>query len=118
LRAWLLQRPTSPVKTSADPLNVRLPGRGAKIWKAGLMQSSTVAKKDPAALLALVDELLGAQRLILVSNRGPMEYHVQPSGELQPRRGSGGVVTALSGLTNYVDFTWIASAMGDRKSVV
>jgi trehalose 6-phosphate synthase len=48
-----------------------------------------------------------------------LEYHVQPSGELQPRRGSGGVVTALSGLTNYVDFTWIASAMGegDRRIV-
>ena len=82
------------------------------------MQGSTAARKDRAALWALVDELLGAQRLILVSNRGPMEYHVQPNGELQPRRGSGGVVTALSGLTNYVDFTWIASAMGegDRRT--
>ena len=82
------------------------------------MQGSTIAKKDPSALWALVDELLGQQRLILVSNRGPMEYHAQPSGEVQPRRGSGGVVTALSGLTNYVDFTWIASAMGegDRRA--
>jgi trehalose 6-phosphate synthase len=68
---------------------------------------------DRAALWELVDELLGSQRLILASNRGPMEYHVQPDGELQARRGSGGVVTALSGLTNYVDFTWIACAMGE-----
>ena len=81
------------------------------------MQSS-VAKADRASLWALVDELLGKQRLILASNRGPMEYHAQPGGELQPRRGSGGVVTALSGLTNYVDFTWIASSMGegDRRA--
>ena len=68
---------------------------------------------DRATVWTLVDELLGSQRLILASNRGPMEYHVQPDGGLQARRGSGGVVTALSGLTNYVDFTWIASAMGE-----
>ena len=82
------------------------------------MQSSTAIKRDRSALWALVDELLEQQRLILVSNRGPMEYHVQPGGELHPRRGSGGVVTALSGLTNYVDFTWVASAMGegDRRA--
>jgi len=75
-------------------------------------------KHQRGVLWALVDELLGSQRLILASNRGPMEFHVQPDGDLQPRRGSGGVVTALSGLTNYVDFTWIASAMGegDRRA--
>ena len=79
------------------------------------MQSSTNAHDS---LKALADDLLRDQRLILVSNRGPMEYHVAPGGELQARRGSGGVVTALSGLTNHVDFTWIASAMseGDRRS--
>ncbi len=83
------------------------------------MQGSTVTKQDHDALWALVDDLLSNQRLILASNRGPMEYHmVQGSGsangsEPQARRGSGGVVTALSGLTNYVDFTWIASAMGE-----
>ena len=80
--------------------------------------SSTIAKRERGALWSLVDDLLGRQHLILASNRGPMEYHSAPSGELQHRRGSGGVVTALSGLTNYVDFTWIASAMGegDRRA--
>ena len=80
--------------------------------------SSTIAKRERGALWSLVDDLLGRQRLILASNRGPMEFHSSPSGELQHRRGSGGVVTALSGLTNYVDFTWIASAMGegDRRA--
>lgn len=80
--------------------------------------SASSGKDERSALWTLVDELLGSQRLILASNRGPMEFHVQPDGELQPRRGSGGVVTALSGLTNYVDFTWIASAMGegDRRA--
>ena len=72
-----------------------------------------VTGKGRSELWALVDGLLSQQRLILASNRGPMEYHAQPDGEIVPRRGSGGVVTALSGLTNYVDFTWIASAMGE-----
>ena len=82
------------------------------------MQSSTVAKRERGALWGLVDDLLGHQQLILASNRGPMEFHTSPDGELQHRRGSGGVVTALSGLTHYVDFTWIASAMGegDRRA--
>ena len=57
--------------------------------------------------------MLKDRRLILASNRGPVEYHVSPDGRLQAQRGSGGVVTALSTLTNYVDFTWVASAMGD-----
>ena len=77
------------------------------------MQSSTIASHQRGALWGLVDDLLSQQHLILASNRGPMEYHIGSGGELQPRRGSGGVVTALSGLTNYVDFTWIASAMGE-----
>ena len=84
-----------------------------------MTQGSTVAGHDRESLWTLVDELLHHQHLILASNRGPMEFHSGPDGELQARRGSGGVVTALSGLTNYVDFTWIASAMGegDRRVV-
>ena len=83
-----------------------------------IMQGVGVVDNERGALWALVDDLLKEQRLILVSNRGPMEYHVGPGGELQARRGSGGVVTALSGLTHYIDFTWIASAMGegDRRA--
>ena len=82
------------------------------------MQGTPEAGNNRNALWALADELLKDKRLILASNRGPMEHHVAPNGDLQPRRGSGGVVTALSGLTRHVDFTWIASAMGegDRRA--
>ena len=52
------------------------------------MQSATV-KHDHTALQALVSELLREQHLILVSNRGPMEYYAAQDGTLQPRRGSG-----------------------------
>ena len=77
------------------------------------MRVSAVVERRDAQFWELVDEMLGKRRLILVSNRGPVEHHVNSDGQLQARRGSGGVVTALSSLTNYVDFTWIASAMGE-----
>ncbi|MBN1862741.1 MAG: trehalose-6-phosphate synthase [Dehalococcoidales bacterium] len=60
---------------------------------------------------------LSPRRLILASNRGPIEYYLAEDGELQSRRGSGGVVTALSSLSKYLEIDWIASAMGqgDRE---
>ncbi len=48
-------------------------------------------------------------RLVLVSNRGPVTF--QDDGTV--RRGSGGLVTALTGLASHREATWIASAMSD-----
>src|SRR5919201_4822501 len=55
------------------------------------------------------------QKLIIVSNRGPVSYAVQ-HGEIHARRGGGGLVTALRSLVTHHDVTWIASVMseGDR----
>ncbi len=64
-------------------------------------------------LVDLYQELLAERRLILVSNRGPVEYRVAPNGELQLNRGTGGVVTALRGISKHVEVTWIASTMGE-----
>ena len=53
--------------------------------------------------------------LVLVSNRGPVTFDVDGSFT----RGTGGLVTALTGLASHRDAVWIASAMteGDvRKS--
>jgi trehalose 6-phosphate synthase len=47
--------------------------------------------------------------LVLVSNRGPVTY--QDDGSL--KRGTGGLVTALTGLASHRDAIWIASAMTD-----
>src|SRR3954466_7899114 len=47
--------------------------------------------------------------LVLVSNRGPVTY--QDDGSV--KRGTGGLVTALTGLASHRDATWIASAMTD-----
>jgi len=49
----------------------------------------------------------------MASNRGPVEYRFTENRELVARRGSGGVVTALSGLSRNLDLVWVASAMGE-----
>src|SRR3954447_15389181 len=57
----------------------------------------------------------GSAPLVLVSNRGPVTFDVDGSFT----RGTGGLVTALTGLASHRDAVWIASAMteGDvRKS--
>lgn len=71
-----------------------------------------------ARLGELCRKSLSGRRLILASNRGPVEYHLSQDGQLQAQRGSGGVVTALSGLSKYIEIDWIASAMGegDRRA--
>jgi trehalose 6-phosphate synthase len=51
------------------------------------------------------------RRLILVSNRGPVTFERDASGDLITRRGGGGLVTALTGLLRRRDALWIASAM-------
>jgi trehalose 6-phosphate synthase len=48
--------------------------------------------------------------LVLVSNRGPVTF--QEDGSL--KRGTGGLVTALTGLASHRDAVWIASAMTDQ----
>jgi trehalose 6-phosphate synthase len=48
--------------------------------------------------------------LVLVSNRGPVTFG--PDGEV--RRGTGGLVTALTGLASHREVTWIASAMTEE----
>jgi trehalose 6-phosphate synthase len=64
-------------------------------------------------LVDLCQELLSERRLILVSNRGPIEYRIAPNGELQLNRGTGGVVSVLRSISKYVEVTWIASTMGE-----
>jgi trehalose 6-phosphate synthase len=51
-----------------------------------------------------------ARPLVLVSNRGPVTF--QPGGEM--KRGTGGLVTALTGLASHREVLWVASAMTDE----
>jgi trehalose 6-phosphate synthase len=52
--------------------------------------------------------------LVLVSNRGPATFERGLDGTVSPRRGGGGLVTALTGLVHHRDATWVASGMTDE----
>jgi trehalose 6-phosphate synthase len=56
--------------------------------------------------------------LIIVSNRGPLQFERDGEGERTLRRGGGGLVTALSGLVSHREALWIASAMTDEDVAV
>jgi len=60
----------------------------------------------------------GRRSLIIVSNRGPVTFDRGPDGERVVRRGGGGLVTALRGLLEHHDVTWIAAATTDEDRVV
>jgi trehalose 6-phosphate synthase len=83
------RRPTAPVDTDAD-----------------------------GALGAAATALLGDRRLIIATNRGPVSFAAGADGKLRPRRGSGGLVTALGQVGRHVPITWVAAAMseGDRRA--
>src|SRR3990172_2732392 len=69
-------------------------------------------------LEALCQQMLAERRLVIASNRGPLEFAVEDDGSLSSRRGGGGMVTALTAATRFVPAVWIATAMtdGDRRA--
>ena len=71
------------------------------------------AAGSESALGAAAESLLGTRRLIIATNRGPISFAAAADGSLRPRRGSGGLVTALAGVRRHVPVTWVAAAMGD-----
>ncbi|HEY7060227.1 MAG TPA: trehalose-6-phosphate synthase [Chloroflexota bacterium] len=74
-----------------------------------------VTDESPAGL---TQGAAAGERLLLVSNRGPVTYDVTRDGRLRPTRGSGGVVTALEAVRGQRPVRWIACAMteGDRRA--
>ncbi len=61
-------------------------------------------------------QLMRAHRLIIASNRGPVEFQLTQEKTLKARRGAGGMVTALIDAGNRMEVTWVAMTMteGDR----
>jgi trehalose 6-phosphate synthase len=58
------------------------------------------------------------RKLIVVSNRPPVTFGRDPDGNRVPRRGGGGLVTALRSLVARHDVTWIAAAMSAEDRAV
>lgn len=57
--------------------------------------------------------VLENRSLIIASNRGPISWHFDEDGELKGQRGSGGLVTALTGMAHHLDACWIACTLSD-----
>ena len=53
-------------------------------------------------------------RVILVSNRGPVSFEAGEDGARVTRRGGGGLVSALSGLTRVTPILWVSAALTDE----
>jgi trehalose 6-phosphate synthase len=60
-----------------------------------------------------LETLLSGRSLIIVSNRGPVGFTHAEDGSTLIHRSGGGLVTALLGLANNINITWIASALND-----
>jgi trehalose 6-phosphate synthase len=58
-----------------------------------------------------------ASRLIIASNRGPVEYRLTRNKTLKPRRGAGGMVTALIDVASRMNMTWVAMAMTEGDHI-
>lgn len=57
------------------------------------------------------------RRILVASNRGPVTFAETDQGELEPKRGSGGLVTGLGASVQATGGLWVAAAMseGDRQ---
>ncbi|MBO0892970.1 MAG: trehalose-6-phosphate synthase [Acidimicrobiales bacterium] len=63
----------------------------------------------------------GGGPIVLVSNRGPIQFGLEADGRRVRRRGAGGLVTALEGVTARLvdeDSVWVCSAMTDEDVAV
>ncbi len=63
------------------------------------------------------DAMIQQRSFIVASNRGPITVQRNDQGEFEFTRGAGGLVTALSGLADKIDITWIACANTDDDKV-
>jgi len=63
---------------------------------------------------SLIRNLVSERTLVIASNRGPVTFHKDDRGELQVQRGSGGLVTALTGVTQHTEARWIACAQTEE----
>ncbi len=51
--------------------------------------------------------------IIIISNRGPFSFTRKEDGTFDTKRGAGGLVTALAGLAENHDVTWVAASLGE-----
>ena len=78
-----------------------------------LEQISPVPIPAPASYLNR-----STRKLIMVSNRGPVEHYFDDTGRIRRREAAGGVATALGSVARQQPVTWIATATTDADKAV
>jgi trehalose 6-phosphate synthase len=68
---------------------------------------------SPPEAIPLRHDARDERRVVIASNRGPVSF-VRERGKVIPKRGTGGLVTALAGAVQAAGALWIASAMSDE----
>ena len=68
------------------------------------------AQAQRRALEGLCSKGLGGRRLIIASNRGPVEFY-EKDGQVAQRKGQGGLVTAINAMIGSCRTHWVAAAM-------
>ncbi|MFA5837845.1 MAG: trehalose-6-phosphate synthase [Bellilinea sp.] len=61
-------------------------------------------------------EWLQGRSIMVVSNRGPVSFSQDDQGDLLFQRSGGGLVTALTGLAEHVEMTWVAAAVNPLET--
>jgi trehalose 6-phosphate synthase len=80
-------------------------------------QNPSPSPQPPERPDPLVKNLINERTLILASNRGPITLRKSESGSLEYQRGSGGLVTALTGVLQHAEARWVACAITEEDSV-
>ena len=65
----------------------------------------------------LQKEVFTNRSLVIAANRAPITFNLDEAGNLTFERGFGGLVTALLGLAQQVDATWIGCARTQADSI-
>lgn len=74
--------------------------------------------KTNALLKKRIKQVLGGRNLVLVSNRGPVQFGLNANGEREWRRGAGGLITALHSVLTTTKALWVAAALSDEDRIV
>ncbi len=78
---------------------------------------SPILRQRRARLRRLARDLFAERSLFIASNRGPVTFERSRSGKVRRRRGTGGVVSAVSAISRYANPVWICSPISsvDRE---
>jgi trehalose 6-phosphate synthase len=78
---------------------------------------NTITTDDDEDHDSLIQTLLLERTLIIASNRGPITFNKDGNGELVHQRGTGGLVTALTGVTRQAEARWVACARTEEDKI-